>query len=67
MGSVVSFRHSLKRGRVASGRQVNSFSIEVPANLAMRISDAAVWIPKSPQQMALDVLEAAFPMMGGAA
>ena len=41
--------------------------IEVPSELTKRVTDAALWAGKSPEQFILDMLHAAFPDGGGAA
>ena len=41
--------------------------IEIPASLAQRISDAAIWERKTAEQFVLVMLEAAFPKKTGAA
>ena len=53
--------------RLKSLENSGSILIEIPAELAQRITDAAIYVPKSAEQFALDILAEAFPEKTGAA
>lgn len=48
-------------------QHASGFKVEVPASLASRISDAAIWEQKTAEQFVLAMLEAVFPSTGDAA
>ena len=70
MAQVISFNRSMAiSARPSLGVPCDAWHliVNVPADVAARVANAALWAGKGPEQFILDMLNATFPPDGGAA
>ena len=67
MAQIFQFDPPITRVQKLASRDPGALEVQVPDGLAKRVTDAALWAGKSPDQFIIDMLNAAFPQGEGAA